>query len=107
MARGPEEKVVAAIRKRLAQVGALVVRVPRTRFTVAGVSDLLVCYRGRFIAIECKAPTGSYDVTSAQCMFLLNVAGAGGRWCVARGVEDVDKLLASLNDDGTDKSLPG
>ena len=58
----------------------------------AGTSDILCCYRGRFIAIECKV--GKNKPTPAQQAFLDRVKAAGGYTIVAWTLEDVIVALA-------------
>ena len=43
---------------------------------MSGVPDILVCYQGRFIAIECKAGKGR--VTALQQSNLESIEKAGG-----------------------------
>ena len=52
-----------------------------------GISDIIGCYQGRFIAIEIKSPKGI--VSPGQRAFLDKVNDAGGRGFVARSIEDV------------------
>jgi hypothetical protein len=42
----------------------------------AGTPDLLLCHRGRLIAIELKAPKGRVSEAQAQCQHDLTLAGA-------------------------------
>jgi hypothetical protein len=58
-----------------------------------GVSDVLgVLPGGRFLAIECKGPTGR--PSPEQVEFIERVRAAGGVAFVARSLEDVKKGLA-------------
>lgn len=59
--------------------------------TVAGIADLLICYCGRFVAIELKDNTGT--TSPQQDRFILNVRNAGGIASVARRLCDVYILL--------------
>lgn len=59
-----------------------------------GISDLLVCYKGIFIAIEVKRPGNS--TTVFQDIFLENIQKAGGYAIVASDVSDVEYFLKSL-----------
>lgn len=52
-----------------------------------GVSDILGCYQGRFMAIEVKRP--GRKATDAQRRFIDNVNDAGGIGFVADSIEDV------------------
>lgn len=102
----PEKRAQNRIFTTLLEVGALVLRVnsgaaqtgkpEKSRFirfvmwrilgellTSAGVSDLLACYKGRFIAIEVKAPGKRGNLSDAQARFLDAVEKAGGIAIVA------------------------
>ena len=57
----------------------------------AGVPDLIVCWRGRFLAIELKAPRGRVSETQAETQ--ASIAAAGGETHLCRSVDD---LIASL-----------
>lgn len=82
------------VRPQLRVRGAVEVVYPKTRYAKAGVSDLLVCYRGRFIAIELKSPDkSSYDVTPLQVAFHRDIINAGGRAIVARTWEEISVHL--------------
>jgi len=50
-----------------------------------GVSDLILLHRGRFFALELKAPGGR--PTQAQMEFVTNVYAAGGCSCIAVGLD--------------------
>jgi len=56
-----------------------------------GVSDIIGCYHGRFMAIEVKAPSGK--ISEAQQAFIDSVNAAGGLAFVARSVDDVIECL--------------
>lgn len=61
--------------------------------TKSGISDLLVCYKGMFIAIELKDDVG--EPTQQQLNFITKVMDAGGRGAVCRTLSKVFKLLVS------------
>jgi len=60
-----------------------------------GVSDILACYKGQFIAIELKI--GTRQTTRLQDLFLRKIRNAGGIACVCRSVDDVAKCLMELS----------
>jgi Holliday junction resolvase len=62
----------------------------------AGVSDLIGCAAGQFIAIECKRPGKKHNVSDAQRRFLQAVEKAGGIAVVAEGVEDVAGIVEEI-----------
>lgn len=57
MASTPEKKVKDAVVKILKEYGAYYFSPVTGGFGKSGVPDIIVCYRGRFIGIECKAGT--------------------------------------------------
>lgn len=62
------------------------------RFTdVVGCPDLLVCWRGRLVGIECKRRGGKASPDQLACIDAIN--RAGGVAFVARGIEDVERAL--------------
>lgn len=77
--------------KYLKKNGAVVVNYNPGLFGRKGVSDLIVCYRGLFLAPECKRP--GEDATEAQEDFLREVEKAGGVASVVRTLEDVEDML--------------
>jgi hypothetical protein len=60
----------------------------------AGTSDIIGCWRGRFLAIECKL-TGNKP-TALQLEFLERVQAAGGIGIVAYSIDDVIKVLEEI-----------
>lgn len=66
--------------------------------TAPGCSDLLVCFRGQFVAMEVKAATGK--LTEKQRGFLDRIVKAGGVGVVVRSVSDAAAVLASIEAGG-------
>lgn len=60
----------------------------------AGTSDIIACYRGRYIAIECKV--GKNKSTDLQELFLEKVSEAGGMAIVAYTIDFVKQSLEGL-----------
>ena len=61
----------------------------------AGIPDLLVCYRGLFVALEVKRPRGK--VSDAQALEIRRIQEAQGVAQVATGLPDVIKILDALD----------
>jgi len=59
-----------------------------------GTSDILACFKGKYIAIECKV--GDNKPTVYQAYFLESVTNAGGIACVAYSAETVIELLDEI-----------
>jgi len=83
--------------KYLRRIGAVVDNINGNEFQ-ASIADLLVCYRGRYIALEVKAPNGS--LRSGQRRRLRKVQKAGGIGEVIYGIEKVKDIIKSI-DGGT------
>jgi Holliday junction resolvase len=82
MATGPEGKVKAAVRKLLDRLGIYHFMPPGMGLGRSGIPDIIGCYQGRFIAIECKAGKGK--VTALQQRELEWINDVGGFTFVAR-----------------------
>jgi len=65
--------------------------------TAKGTSDLIVCYRGQFLALEVKRPDGTYGLTKPQAMRLAAVRKAEGVGTVVTSIADVVDLLRGLD----------
>ncbi len=57
-----------------------------------GVSDILGCYDGRFVAIEVKSEKG--NATKLQRLFIDKIRESGGIAGIVRSVDDVIDLFA-------------
>ena len=87
-----ESKIQAQIIKTLREAGAYVIKTIVS--STGGVPDVIACYRGIFIAIECKSTTGK--PSELQKVNLEWIRQAGGIAIVARSAADVKKLLTDL-----------
>lgn len=63
-------------------------------FQEAGIPDLLVCYRGRFIGLEVKQPGAESNVSPRQAHVLSQIEAAGGIIAVVSSVEEAARTLA-------------
>lgn len=82
MATTPEGKVKAAVRKILNRMDIYHFMPPGMGLGRSGIPDIIGCYQGRFIAIECKAGKGK--TTALQERELQWIKDAGGFTFVAR-----------------------
>jgi hypothetical protein len=76
MAQTPEGKVKAAVRKLLVEFGIYYFSPAANGYGRAGIPDIICCFGGRFIAIECKAGKGV--TTALQDRELAAIRTAGG-----------------------------
>lgn len=77
MAMTPEGRVKQRIKKVLDEYKASYFYPATGGYGKSGVSDIVVCYRGRFVAIEAKA-TPKQKPTALQAAYLADVTDAGG-----------------------------
>lgn len=89
-----EKQIENQIKKYLKSIGAYVVKYFGCTYTQAGVPDLLVCYKGRFIAIEVK--TDSNKTSSLQDINIQQIKEAGGIAFVARSLEEVKNEIRKI-----------
>jgi Holliday junction resolvase len=76
MAATPEKKVKDTVRKLLTEMGIYHFMPAANGFGRAGIPDIICCFAGRFIAIECKAGKGT--TTALQERELAAIRTAGG-----------------------------
>lgn len=89
-----EKQIENQIKKYLKHIGAYVVKYFGCTYTQAGVPDLMVCYKGRFIAIEIKNESGK--TTKLQDAHLQQIKEAGGISAVVRNVEEVKNIIDKI-----------
>lgn len=88
-----------AISERIARLckkrGAWSLKVHASRGTRRGVPDRLICYRGHFLAVEEKGPTGK--ATPLQEYEIEQIQAAGGIAIVADTVEAVEREMNRID----------
>lgn len=99
----PEAKVKAKVKRILAELGAYYAMPVTGGYGNSGVPDFLVCLRGRFYAIECKANGGK--TTALQDKHLADIRGAGGVSLVIHEA-NVENLRKELQHDYECKDSP-
>lgn len=91
-----EKNIENKIKNYLKSKGAYYVKYFGNAFSQVGVPDILVCYKGRFIALEVKNETNK--TSPLQDINIENIKRAGGYATVVRSVEDVKKVIEGIND---------
>jgi len=89
----PERKVKDKVKKILKALDAYYAMPATGGYGSSGVPDFLVCHKGRFIGIECKA--GSNKPTALQEKNLLDIEQRGGI-AIVINEDNVDRLLQIL-----------
>jgi hypothetical protein len=91
----PESRTKAEIRAYLKKVpGLWYCHVAGSGFGRAGVPDYLLCWHGRFIALEVKGPGGQPSPWQVREIEAINKCG--GDALVVRSVNDVDAALRKI-----------
>ena len=72
----PEQKVKRKVVKQLVTLGAYYFFPATGGYGKSGVPDIICCYRGNFIGIECKA--GNNKPTPLQKKNLIEITASGG-----------------------------
>ena len=93
MAKTPEKKVKDAVIEILKQRGVYFFPPVTGGFGRSGIPDIVGCYRGRFIAIECKA--GKNKPTALQMAEMAKIDKAGGVsiWVNEEWIFTVEQML--------------
>ena len=92
----PEAKVKAKVKKVLNEIGAYYTMPVTSGYGNSGVPDFLICLRGKFYGIECKANGGK--PTALQLKHHDDIRKAGG---VALVIDEtnVENLRKELSDE--------
>jgi Holliday junction resolvase len=89
----PERKVKLRVTKLLSGRGAYWFYPVASGYGSAGIPDIVCCYQGKFVGIECKA--GSGKTTALQENNLDRIKACGGFALVVR--EDLTELISLLD----------
>lgn len=92
----PEGKVKAAVKEWLKARGIWFCMPMGTGFGSSGVPDFICCSKGRFLAIETKAPGSRSRTTPLQQVQISNIHIAGGAALV---IDDISQLNVLAIDD--------
>lgn len=64
-------------------------------YGTAGVPDIIICFRGKFIGLEVKAPDGK--LTPLQDATIRKIKASGGIAEVVRSIDDAKRIIESIN----------
>ena len=93
MAMTPEGKVKKKVKEYLQSIGAWYYMPVSNGMGRVGCPDILVCYKGLFMAFETKAPGKIKNVTANQQREIDGIQRANGLAHVVDDVEQVKSLL--------------
>ena len=99
-----ERDIVAAIKKYLTSLGSDVFfwKEHGGPYGTSGIPDIICCYKGRFIGMECKLPGGRLTELQKRAISKINAAGGIARR--VESVEDAKAIIRIVDDEQTDKS---
>lgn len=85
-----ERDIVAAIKRYLNTLGGDVFfwKEHGGAYSTAGIPDIICCYKGRFLGLECKLPGGRLTELQKRAIDKINKAGG-----IARRVESVADVM--------------
>lgn len=92
----PEYRIVQKIRKLIRARGGWVVKIHGGAYQDAGTPDLLVCYKGRFIAVEVKTARGV--ARPEQRVAQRAIVKAGGYALITHLIGDVVDVLDAIDE---------
>jgi len=102
MAMTPEGKVKKKVKEYLQSIGAWYYMPVSNGMGRVGCPDILVCYKGLFMAFETKAPGKIKNVTANQERELADIQSAYGLALVVDDVKQVeDAISAKIIEAGT------
>ena len=92
-----ERDIVAAIKRYLLTLGDAVFfwKEHGGPYGCAGIPDIICCYKGRFIGLECKLPGGR--LTELQKSAIEKINHAGGVACRVESVEDAKRVIKRVD----------
>ena len=100
-----ESQLTSQIKNLLKSKGAYCEKIFGGGYQASGIPDILCCYRGYFIAIEVKSPTGKGRASDIQKLKIKAIRDAGGVAFITDNIEDVERVLKFI-DDGNLELLP-
>jgi len=102
----PEARLSGDIRRACIKRGAFAFKIHGGPTMMAGLPDLIVCYRGRFIGMETKMPGNT--TSKIQDRRIDEIREAGGDAGVVRSVRDAEALLDAVDAEleSEDESVP-
>lgn len=100
-----ESQLTSQIKNLLKSKGAYCEKIFGGGYQASGIPDILCCYRGYFLAIEVKSPTGKGRASDIQKLKIKAIRDAGGVAFITDNIEDVERVLKFI-DDGNIELLP-
>lgn len=93
-----ESRLSTNILTALRAKGAFCFKVHGSEHMMAGLPDLMVCYKGQFIALETKLPEKRSNTSVRQEYVMDQIKRAGGRALVVCSVKEAEFILDHLDE---------
>ena len=92
-----EKDIVAAVKRYLSSLGDDIFfwKEHGGSYGCAGIPDIICCYKGRFLGLECKLLGGR--LTQLQKRAIEKINRAGGIACRVESVEDVRRVIKRVD----------
>lgn len=97
-----ESQLTSQIKNLLKSKGAYCEKIFGGGYQASGIPDILCCYRGYFLAIEVKSPTGKGRASDIQKLKIKAIRDAGGVAFITDNIEDVERVLKFIDDGNLD-----
>lgn len=94
--KSAEKTVENRIKDYLFGKGYLYFKVHGSKFMVPGISDIIACICGRFVAIEVKAPGLKHTESEQQKIFGSNVIKSNGHYFLVDSLEEVIEIVEGI-----------
>lgn len=95
---GARESVIhRAILSTLRNYGGTWIKIHGSATQGGGISDIVGCIDGKFVALEVKRPDGTYGLTPKQKLFLDRISSEGG---IAGVITSPDEAIETLQQAG-------
>lgn len=96
MSTQPESQLSRQLMDYIRARGGFALKIHGGPTMTAGTPDILACYKGRFVGLEVKMPSGR-GPTAIQLHRIHQIRKAGGVASVVRSKEDVYELLKYID----------
>ena len=93
-----EGQLTSQIKNYLASKGAYCEKIFGGGYQASGIPDLIVCYKGLFVAIEVKSPTHKGRASDIQKLKIKRIRGCGGIAFITDNIEDVERIFDFIDD---------
>ena len=90
-----ESKMKAEVKAFLTSKGACVIPIAQSSYSMNGAPDIVVCYKGRFIAVEGKTYKGQQSGWQREMQE--KITKAGGVYAVIRSVEAARQMVEEID----------